>query len=356
MIPRLLRKAAVVLASGYILFFLSERVFWSFWRPGDNPAEFLITWLAYSLIGWIYLDLVRRFRVAKFPAVFLCGAVYGWVAEGIVVDTMYGDPTNPFPLSLSWTGLAWHALLSVGVGWYLLGKALTQEKSARTAWLSLAIGLVWGLWAVWWPNELGKDADASVRGFASHTIVTSVPFVLSWLVLSMARPDWFRVGNVAALLLWVLAAFLFVAARLPTRPIAAFALPALLSVCWIALRRNARKEQATDVLDDMLGSIRPRNVPALLLIPAAAIAIYAVFHGLRLALPTNILLYVVTMPLGFWFFGRSLWVILRRTDAGRDGNSGLAPGSHGVHEPPSGTPGRMGPGLESTMGRVDQGQ
>ena len=114
MIPRLLRKAAVVLASGYILFFLSERVFWSFWRPGDNPAEFLITWLAYSLIGWIYLDLVRRFRVAKFPAVFLCGAVYGWVAEGIVVDTMYGDPTNPFPLSLSWTGLAWHALLTRG--------------------------------------------------------------------------------------------------------------------------------------------------------------------------------------------------------------------------------------------------
>ena len=51
MIPRLLCKAAVVLANGYILFFLSERVFWSFWRPGDNPAEFLITWLAYSLMG-----------------------------------------------------------------------------------------------------------------------------------------------------------------------------------------------------------------------------------------------------------------------------------------------------------------
>lgn len=313
MITRLLRKAAVVLASGYILFFLSERVFWSFWRPGDNPAEFLMTWVAYSLIGWIFLDLVRRFRVAAFPAVFLCGAVYGWVAEGIVVDTMYGGPANPFPLSLSWTGLAWHALLTVGVGWYLLGKALAQEKATRTAWIALAIGSIWGLWAVWWPAEL-KEADTSVRAFASHTVVTSVPFVLAWLVLGMARPDWFRVGRVATVLLWALAAFLFVAARVTTRPVVSFTLPTLLLVCWIALRRNAHIERSNDVLDDMLGSVRPRNVLVLLLIPVAAIAVYSTFHGLRLTLPTNVALYVVTMPLGFWFFGRSLWVTLRRTE------------------------------------------
>lgn len=326
LILRLLRKAAVVLASGYILFFLSERAFWSFWRPGDNSTEFLITWVAYSLIGWIFLDLVKRFRVARFPAVFLCGAVYGWVAEGIVVDTMYGDPTNPFPLSLSWTGLAWHALLTVGVGWYLLGKALTQEKPGKAAWLSLAIGLVWGLWAVWWPAEL-KEADTSVRGFASHTIVTSVPFLLSWLVLGMARSEWFRVGKVATVLLWAIAAFLFVAARVPIRPVASFALPPLLLVCWIALRRNAGKEEATDVLDVVLGSIRPRNVLVLILIPAAAIGVYGVFHALGLVPPTNILLYAITMPLGFWFFGRSLWVILRSSDAVVGGEPGPALGS-----------------------------
>jgi len=33
MIRRQLRRAAVVLANGYILFYFSERVFWSFWRP-----------------------------------------------------------------------------------------------------------------------------------------------------------------------------------------------------------------------------------------------------------------------------------------------------------------------------------
>ena len=311
MIQRLLRKAAVVLANGYILFFLSERVFWSFWRPGDSLRDFVITWIAYCLLGWIFLDLVRRFKVASFPPLFLCGAVYGWVGEGVVVDTMYGDPTNPFPLSVSFTGLAWHALLSVGVGWSLLGKALTEEKPTRTAWLSLAIGLGWGLWAVWWPTELGMDVDTSVWGFVSHTVLCFLPFLIAWLVLGMARPEWFQSSRFATVLLWGLASFIFVATRVPARPFAALVLPPLLLVCWLALRRNALSEQSPDVLDEMLGRIRPRNVPILLLIPAAAIAAYAVFHGLGLVLPTNVLLYVITMPLGFWFFFRSLWVTFR---------------------------------------------
>ena len=45
--------------------------------------------------------------------------------------------------------------------------------------------------------------------------------------------------------------------------------------------------------------------------PLAAIAVYALFRSLNRHLPTNVLLYVITMPLGFWFFFRSLWVIFR---------------------------------------------
>ena len=39
------RKLAVVFAAGYILFFYSERVFWSFLRPGDRITDILITWV-----------------------------------------------------------------------------------------------------------------------------------------------------------------------------------------------------------------------------------------------------------------------------------------------------------------------
>jgi hypothetical protein len=306
-----LRKTAVVLANGYILFFFSERVFWSFWRPGDTLPEFLVTWIAYCLLAWIFLDLVRSFRVASFPPLFLCGAVYGWVGEGVVVDTLYGDPANPFPLSISFTGLAWHALLSVGVGWYFIGRALTEERPTKIALISLAVGVGWGLWAVWWPAELGKEVDASVIGFANHALVCSIPFLLSWWILGLARPDWFRAGKVATFVLWGLVVAIFVAARVPSRPSAALILPPLLLLCAMGLHRNGLEEQRQDLLDGILGQTRPRNVIALILMPLAAIAVYAACRSLNLLIPTNVVLYVITMPLGFCLFFRSLWFIFR---------------------------------------------
>jgi len=315
MIRCLLRKAAVVLANGYILFFFSERVFWSFWRPGDSLSEFLVTWIAYCLLGWIFLDLVRRFRVASFSPLFLAGAVYGWVGEGVVVDTLYGKATNPFPLSISFTGLAWHALLTVGVGWHLIGNALTKERATRTALISLSVGVGWGLWAVWWPAELGKKVDTSVIAFANHTLVCSIPFLLSWLILELARPDWFQTGKVATFVLWGLVVAIFVAARVPSRPSTALILPTLLLLSAVGLRRNARREQRRDVLDEILGGIRFRNVLVLILIPVSAIVVYAVFRTVNLLVPTNVVLYVITMPLGFLFFFQSLWALVRTRNA-----------------------------------------
>jgi hypothetical protein len=43
----------------------------------------------------------------------------------------------------------------------------------------------------------------------------------------------------------------------------------------------------------------------LALIPLTAIAVYALFRSLKLHVPTNVVLYVITMPLGFWFFFRA---------------------------------------------------
>jgi hypothetical protein len=315
MIQRQVRKAAVILANGYILCFFSERVFWSFWRPGDNPSEFLVTWPAYCLLGWIFLDLVRRFKVASFSSLFLCGAVFGWVGEGVVVDTLYGNATNPFPLSISFTGLAWHALLSVGVGWYLIGKALTEERPTKIALISLGVGVGWGLWAGWWTTELGKEADTSVWGFASHAVPCSIPFLLAWFFLGLARTDWYQSSRLATIGLWGLVVVIFLSARVPARPYAALVLPPLLVLCWAGFRRSARNEQGPECLDRIIGHIRSRNVLVMILIPLSAIVVYALFRSLNLHVPTNVVLYVITMPLGFWFFFRSLWLSIRPRSA-----------------------------------------
>ena len=41
--------------------------------------EFLVTWIAYCLLGWIFLDLVKSFRVASFARCVPVGrSMAGW--------------------------------------------------------------------------------------------------------------------------------------------------------------------------------------------------------------------------------------------------------------------------------------
>ena len=86
-------------------------------------------------------------------AIFLAGAFYGRLDEGIVVQTMYGTNDGPFPASISFTGLAWHALIDVWIGWYLIRRVLAQNKYLKTIALACGVGLFYGFRAIFWWNE-----------------------------------------------------------------------------------------------------------------------------------------------------------------------------------------------------------
>jgi len=305
------QKLVVVLATGYILFFYSERVFWSFLRPGDKLVDLALGWLVYSLLAWVFLLLVRLCRIAAFPALFLAGAVFGWLAEGLVVDTLYGNSDNPFPVSISFTGLAWHALISVGIGWYGQAKVLTAGNPAKIALFSVAVGLGWGLWAAWWPAELGH-VKTSLAAFAGHTVACSVLLILSWVVLGLGRPDWFRPAKWEMPVLVAVVVLFFLVIRVPATPRSALILPPLLLLCAYGLRRNQRQEQRPDLVDTWVGHIRLRSCLWMLIVPVTAIAVYAPVAAWGLTLPTNWVLYVITMPLGFFCLFRSLWILHRR--------------------------------------------
>lgn len=307
---RWVQKFTVIVSTGYILVFFSERMFWSFLRPGDKFADLLLTWMVYSILGWVFLLLVRHYRIGAFGALFLAGAVYGWLAEGVVVDTMYGSKDNPFPASISFTGLAWHALISVGVGWYWQSRVLTAGNRNTIALFAAAVGLGWGLWAGWWPAELGK-ANSSLADFAGHTIVTSMLLLLAWWVLGMAGADWFRPVKYELPVLLTVVALFFLGVRVPATPRSALILLPLLLACAYGFIRNRRQELRPDLVDSTLGHIRPRSCLPLMLMPATAVAVYAPIPTWGLSLPTNWVLYVVTMPLGFFFFIRSLWILHR---------------------------------------------
>jgi hypothetical protein len=304
------QKLVVVLATGYILFFYSERVFWSFLRPGDRIRELGLGWLVYSVLALVFLLLVRECRIAAFPALFVAGAVFGWLAEGVVVDTLYGNATNPFPASISFTGLAWHALISVGVGWYRQAKVLTAGNPGKIALFSAAVGVGWGLWAGWWPAELGK-ASTSLAAFAGHTLACSIPLIGAWLVLGMASSEWFRPAKFELSVFLAVVALFFLAVRVPATPRSVLILPPLLLVCAYGLRRNQSQEQRPDLLEVIVGHIRPRSCLPLLSMPLTAIIVYAPVAVWGLTLPTNWVFYVVAMPFGFVCLFGGLWILHR---------------------------------------------
>ncbi|MCC6731055.1 MAG: hypothetical protein IT208_17150 [Chthonomonadales bacterium] len=308
---RAARAATLVAASGSVLFAFSERLFWSFWRRGDTPGELLITWLAYCLLAWIFLAIVRAWRVDGPWPLFLAGAVYGWIGEGVLVDTLYGGPGNPLPLSISWTGLAWHALLSVWVGWYALRLALTAGPATRAAGVCAAIGAGWGAWALWWPREPEGIVSVGVGAFASHAL-----FV--WALLSAAAWAWgaagadaFRPGRGQHMGLALLVLAFFGLVRAPVTPAAAAVLPPLLALCWLGLRAHRRVASGPDLLDVLSKPVPPLRLLALAAMPAAAIAVYGAGRAAGLAPPTNVAVYLVTTPLGFACFAWALLVCMR---------------------------------------------
>jgi len=296
---------AAILATGYILVYFSEHLFWAHARPEDTWSGWILTWLVYSLTGYIFLAAVVIFRIRSFWALFLAGALFGWLTEGVIVQTVYED----LPLSISFTGLAWHALLSVVVGWYLVRRAI-YHGIWRTSWVSALIGLVYGFWAItWWVEPDGRFV-ASPQAFFSFSFVATLFAILAYWLYDHTMPvDWkpSKGGLITAASL-ILLYFLFIA--IPAVPLAALILPLLIASVLIPLYRSRRTEMAGSQLDTL-----PRAQPLwrylpLLLIPLAAIAFYALAYTLEVRLKTNILFYLITTPAGFvlWIMGAiKLW-------------------------------------------------
>ncbi|MBI2299310.1 MAG: hypothetical protein HYU66_10285, partial [Armatimonadetes bacterium] len=101
-----MKRVVVTLCTGYVFVYYGEFVFWATPdREGMDAAGLIATWLLYSIMAYPFLCVVRSFKVRDPWAVFLAGAFYGWFEEGIIVQTTYGSPDTPFPMSISFTGL-----------------------------------------------------------------------------------------------------------------------------------------------------------------------------------------------------------------------------------------------------------
>jgi len=320
---RILSNTIYILLTGYTLIFFSEWMFWAGRPPVDGiVGEAILTLLLYSFVGILFLAAVDYFHVRSFWAVFLAGALYGFMIEGIIVPTMYAD----FPLNLSWTPLAWHAILTILFGWYYLPNALRQSPKAGIL-ASLGFGVFTGLWSLgWWSETLLAPPGTMVIYYCAFSLLFFIALVLRG---RFPRPDFSQPGRGIYIAIGLMVLY-FVVVTLPQQPFALVILPPLLVILLLTLRKNRQTEllnpspsrsmvltarQALPVLlIPVMASLiyvlfYNANPPALpvLPIPAVATPVYALFYNMTL--PTLPLAYLVLTPAGFILFGISIYRI-----------------------------------------------
>ena len=285
--------------------FYSEHVFWAHVRLEDTFFGYVATWLLYSLLAFAFLSVIEHFKVHDIWALFLCGAVFGWLAEGVIVQTTY----ETLPLSISFTGLAWHATLSVWVGWYAVRKAI-HTSIGSTLKVAIGIGIFYGLWAIYWWTE-PNEVIATPIEFAVYAVTTTLLVILAYWLYDRNITA-FKAGRTAKIVIGGLLLAYFVFITIPVAPVAIVVLPVLLLVVYVVLRRSAKDETRASFLAQEVGSKPFKNYLVLLAMPVTALLIYAAAYALGLRWQTNWLLYAVTTPLGFLLLGISLVKVWRK--------------------------------------------
>ena len=295
MFTRIVKQILGVIATGYILFYFSELVFWARVQPTDTLPEWISTWLAYSLLAFVFLTIVARFRVHTVWALFLAGAVFGWMTEGIVVQTAYED----LPLSLSFTGLAWHALISVWVGWYAVRRALFSGLKATLARVYCHWNWVWTVGHIMVggtgempapPLEFAQYALISTLLLFSPTGFMTAPCRSSNpIVRSRSQPGYFFCCTLhlspSPLLRWLQRFSLFYFSW---------------SIWHCAETSNGKP--ARRCTNAFLAPISPGVTSFFLQCRSWHALVYAATYALGVRWPTNILLYLITTPAGFILF------------------------------------------------------
>lgn len=200
-----LRYLALCLALGVVAVWASENLFWFIPPPDLAPLDLLWSVIAYSIACGVAVSAVIGTGVRGLQAVFLGGAIVGYVAEGVIVGTIY----SPLPFFWVWTPLAWHALLTGGLvlGVGRAGHALGPRRTALV-WVALGVGAAF--WAQYWPSERPQlpttgALAAYLLGFGAlvvvaHRVIDRLaylprpPRAVSWIAPGLACLVWVAQG------------------------------------------------------------------------------------------------------------------------------------------------------------------
>lgn len=291
-----------VIGSTLILWAVSERVFWSLWRPEEILFESAITFMMYGLAVYIILCAIDYFTVSTLPAMVLMGALYGWIVEGIIAMTVFGLGGIPLPFSLSWTALAWHMPFSVIALWWWYHKAVTVSFR-KAVGFALAFGLAWGLWSMTWFFE-ADPIITTVSSYAIHAVILTLLMIFGHMLMGQ-NISTFKPPTFEKIIVFGIIGLFFVAVTIPTVWYSVVVIPLLWLLIYIPLGQYKKRgnHHSSKVLQELSAKAPLKNLLSLLCAPLVATMCYAlmIFELIPL-FPINYIVLGVTTLGGFVLF------------------------------------------------------
>src|SRR3989344_1748010 len=294
-----IKRLLLVLSLGYILYFFSERVFLSFLKQEETILVTILGVILYSLVAYAIILIIKFFKVKNIYSIFITGAIFGWLDEGLLTTTLYGIEGNSFPLSISWTGLAWHALISFTLGFYLINLYINKNQKIKLVLLSIFIGLFWSLWSIFWKSE-DPSLNISFESFLIHSLVSSFLLIISFIYFNKFIGKDFNTKLAEKIIVPLLLIIYYITVTYLANPTSLVILPILLVLSFLILYKN-KKMETKNLFTDKIKS-NNFNYLILIIIPLVASAFYFLIYNFNIVFQSNLIVYYITMPLGFLAF------------------------------------------------------
>ena len=314
-------RLLLIAAIGAILTAASEIWFYQI-RLGP---ELIALVLIYGLFGYLFLLTLRLFQARAFATLFVAAGMFGFFIEGVPVPQLYLN----LPFSIAWTSLAWHALFTVSLAYYLYRRVMAHSRWRAAVALNLGLGVAMGVWNAYLWNVI-EDEAAGTISYAWHPVGEfAVQFLVGWalfmgghLLLNRFAPQPVRPGPSEflfflglAMLAWLLGNFL------PFFPFSLI-LPILIVISLASLQAGLASPANGWLAAFFALRIPSQRLVLSLLIPGAAILTYALFAALRLEWETNVVVAGLAVPVSAIYW---LYALLRANHAGHRTRPGPPP-------------------------------
>lgn len=299
---------ATLVGTSIILLFFSEYYFFNEGpvkgvvdgRGGDIlilASTILELILFYAIFAYFLLGGLYWFSVRTSTDLFLIGALVGWATEGIIIPVVY----EAVPISIIWPSVAWHSLVDVLLGWYLIRRVMRLNRPHYSIIMFTLLGAIWGAWVTWfWADPEGLQplvpADFTFFAFLTATI-----WALGMLLVDYAGTTTFRIGRWEGRLVF---AFSGVMALLMAGTMFPFSL-VIIPFIWLTVRALRRPRNVSSKPIAVYLTPKPAwwQYPLTLLMPLTASMIYPLFYNANQGLPSEDVIFTLVL-------GGTIWLLI----------------------------------------------